>query len=431
MKGKLKYFSVIWLGAMLMALLPAISAFAENGEPDDIAVGIADMSIPSESATAGEGLTASLITCAPGPEVYELFGHEAIRIKGIDRNGLPLDSVWNYGVFDFASPNFIYRFVKGETDYMLYGCPFSWFISSYVERGSGVTEQELNFTQEETERLRKLLQINALPAHRTYRYSYIRDNCSTRVAQVVEEAVKPRRVIWPDTVNYGSFRKAMRDMHRDYPWYQFGIDLALGSGIDRRISSQEELFAPLLMEEKAAGARFGDGAPLVKSTEMIYPGAHYMTTGEMGNTLPPTPWWLSPRFAAYLVLMISIAVAWMTWRGGLHGILLRGWYSLYFGVSGLAGCLLWFLVFVSSHDATSPNLLALWLNPLQLVIAVCVWWRGGRPAAIAMAAVNVLVLAVLSLWWPWQSQSANDAIFPLWLATAALCGGLCGARSRQ
>ncbi|MDE6559129.1 MAG: hypothetical protein K2K29_04525, partial [Muribaculaceae bacterium] len=78
MKGKLKYFSVIWLGAMLMALLPAISAFAENGEPDDIAVGIADMSIPSESATAGEGLTASLITCAPGPEVYELFGHEAI-----------------------------------------------------------------------------------------------------------------------------------------------------------------------------------------------------------------------------------------------------------------------------------------------------------------------------------------------------------------
>ncbi|MDE6811535.1 MAG: DUF4105 domain-containing protein [Muribaculaceae bacterium] len=423
MRKKIQYYSVIWLGAMLLALLPAVSAFAgalPDGEP--------------------AGLTASLITCAPGPEVYELFGHEAIRIRGVDERGERVDSVWNYGVFDFASPNFLYRFVKGETDYMLYGCPFSWFIGMYEERGSGVSEQDLNFTQGETERLRRLLQINALPVNRTYRYNYVRDNCATRVADVVEAAVKPRRVIWPDTVRYASFRSAMRDMHRNYPWYQFGIDLALGGGIDLPITSREELFAPLLMEQKAAGAKFGDGSPLVLKTEMIYPGAGYGSTGEMSNILPPTPWWLTPHFVAVVIMLISIGVAWMVWRGGfdgqdrqygkwgLRGIMLRGWYALFFGLLGLGGCLIWFLVFVSTHDSTSPNLLALWLNPLQLVIAVCIWWRGGRAAAVAMGAVDIIMLVVLVVWWPWQPQSANVAVFPLWAATAALCGALCSRK---
>ena len=30
-----------------------------------------------------------------------------------------MDSVWNFGIFDFREPNFVYRFVKGETDYMV------------------------------------------------------------------------------------------------------------------------------------------------------------------------------------------------------------------------------------------------------------------------------------------------------------------------
>ncbi len=34
---------------------------------------------------------------------------EAIRVRG---DGI--DSVWNYGTFDFTAPNFLYRFVKGD-----------------------------------------------------------------------------------------------------------------------------------------------------------------------------------------------------------------------------------------------------------------------------------------------------------------------------
>ena len=112
-------------------------------------------------------LQASLVTCMPGPEIYELEGHEAIRIHGVNSRGEAMDSVWNYGVFDFNTPGFIYRFVRGETDYMVWGYPFEWFMPQYVERGSKVVEQQLNLTEEETLRLLRLLQTNALPANRT------------------------------------------------------------------------------------------------------------------------------------------------------------------------------------------------------------------------------------------------------------------------
>ena len=76
-------------------------------------------------------LTVSLITCYPGPDVYALCGHTAIRIRSEK-----MDSVWNYGMFDFSQDDFIYRFVKGETDYMLGAYPFEWFMPELVRRGS-------------------------------------------------------------------------------------------------------------------------------------------------------------------------------------------------------------------------------------------------------------------------------------------------------
>ncbi len=53
---------------------------------------------------------ASIITCDTGNETYSLFGHTAIRITDVENN---LDVVYNYGAFDFATPNFVAKFTKG------------------------------------------------------------------------------------------------------------------------------------------------------------------------------------------------------------------------------------------------------------------------------------------------------------------------------
>lgn len=351
-----------------------------------------------------DSLIVSLVTAAPGNEVYELCGHSALRIRSAE-----MDSVWNYGVFDFNKPNFVYRFVKGETDYMLAGYPFAWFMQEYAQAGREVREQELNLTQEESRRLLEMLRRESMPDRCTYRYNYVKDNCATRITARVSEATG-QKILFPDSLGYGTFRREMRAFHRNYPWYQFGIDLALGTGIDYRLRADEEMFVPVVMSERYDGAEFADGRKLVRHSAVLLPDSGHAS-------LPPTPWYLSPMTVAVALFIIICAMAvWMARKKRCF----RWVYSLWFGITGLAGCLITFLVFVSEHEATNPNMLVLWLNPLQLLLAVCVWTRIMRPVANLMAWYNIIILGILLIVWPFQAQSANPAVFPLMGATLAL-----------
>lgn len=355
-----------------------------------------------------DSVVVSLITCWPGSDVYELCGHEALRVRGV-AGGMPVDTVWNYGVFDFNTPNFIYRFVKGETDYLLAGYPFEWFLPEYQATGRKVVEQDLNLTQDEALRLVGMLREEGKPENRTYRYNYVRDNCATRILDRID-SVAGKKVVYPDKINYGSFRKAMRHYHRDYPWYQFGIDLALGSGIDVPISGREEMFIPVEMAGKAAEARLPDGRPLVSATRVL-------NQGVLNATLPPTPWYLTPLTFAWIIFAISVFTAFWMWKSSKIAKVV---YSVWFGICGLAGCLIAFLVFVSEHEATSPNVLILWLNPLQLILAFTVWSRRARIGSYIIAYYDMVILVSLLLVWSFQHQSANAAIFPLMGATLIL-----------
>lgn len=354
------------------------------------------------------GLTVSFLTCEPGPEIYELCGHEAIRVRGEG-----IDSVWNYGTFDFREPNFVYRFVKGETDYMLQGYPTEWFIPEYVARGSRVTEQDINLTREEARRFLRLLRKESEPANCRYRYNYVRDNCATRITERLEDAVGSE-TIYPDSVKYKTFREAMRYYHRNYPWYQFGIDMVLGRGLDIPVTAREGMFVPMVMERNIQKARFADGRPVVKARRVIYEGR-----GDV--TLPPTPWLLSPLAVSLLIFIVSAVLAGVGFRSGRF---CRWWWSLVFGCYGLIGCLVAFLVFGSAHEATSPNLMLLLFNPFQLLFAVSVWFRKLRAVNMTMGLYNIFGIGTLMLIWPFQSQSANPAFWPL-AATAVVLGGAC------
>lgn len=348
-----------------------------------------------------------MLTCAPGPEVYELCGHEAIRIQGEG-----IDSVWNYGTFDFEQPGFVYRFVKGETDYMLSAVPFQMFMAEYVWGGRKVSEQELNLSGEEARKLLGMLREESRPENRVYRYNYVRDNCATRITDRLDRATE-RRIIYPDTVRYGTFRNEMRRYHAGYPWYQFGIDLALGSGIDMPVNAREEMFVPIEMMRTTGNAHYEDGEPLVKSTRVIFEGVP-------DATLPATPWYLTPMAVSFFWLVICcITVGWQFYNKRLF----RPIYSLWFGILGIAGCVIAFLVFVSVHEATSPNVLLFWLNPLQLLPAITIWSRRCRNLNICLMTLDALIQAVLLCTWPIQAQSANPAFFPLMGATLLLALG--------
>ena len=90
--------------------------------------------------TLSEKAKASIITCDTGNESYSLFGHTAIRISDSINN---LDVVYNYGAFDFSTPNFVAKFTKGDLQYFAVANSFSNFIHQYTYENRSVFEQEL------------------------------------------------------------------------------------------------------------------------------------------------------------------------------------------------------------------------------------------------------------------------------------------------
>lgn len=354
-------------------------------------------------ATEPDTLRFSVLTCMPGPEIYELDGHSALRVCSPDG-----DMIWNYGLFSFDQPNFVYRFVKGETDYMVGAYPTAYFLPEYAERGSRVYEQVLNLTSEEKEKLLDLIMTDLTPENRVYRYNYILDNCATRIRDHVENAAGG--VVYDDSVHFGTFRKQMSADHADYPWYQFGIDLALASGLDRPVTVREEMFTPLEMRCRFAAARRADGQPLVSETNILVEG------GEAAIDAP-TPWYLTPLaiFSVLAVCILCVVIYQIR-----SGKMIRWVYALWYGVFGLAGCVIAFLVFISTHEATDGNILLLILNPLQLIIPVCIWSRKTQGAVRAMMIYNVIFTSLLLLLWPLILQRLNLALLPLFLANLLL-----------
>lgn len=360
-------------------------------------------SAPTDTARA-DNVVVSLITCYPGQNIYELYGHTELRVRGKG-----YDWVFNYGTFDFRAPNFIYRFVKGETDYMLAGYPSEYMYVGYENRK--IVEQVLNLTPEQAHAVSNALFNGAQPENRTYRYNYVLDNCSTRPRDIVE-AVVGESLQYPPMPSGLTFRSMMHRYNTNYAWQQFGIDLALGSGLDYELDARQQMFAPISLMQAFGGAtieRGGERVPLVTDTNTLNPGS------DEGDILPPTPWYLHPMTLAVALLL---AMAALSVRDVRRRNTTRLADSLLFGIAFLGGAVVAFLVFISTHEATSPNYNLLWLHPLHIVPAVLVWIKSAKKVVVCYHFVNFAVIFITMALWAVLPQCANAAFFPLMGALA-------------
>lgn len=348
-----------------------------------------------------------LVNIYPGEQIYQLEGHSALVVA--DSNAV---TAYNYGIFDFDSPNFVWRFVKGETDYMLAAYPFGYLEMEFRREGRRAVAHEIEMDSVQTLRVLNALRENLQPQNRVYRYNYVKDNCATRPLDIIEKALGDSIVLAPGPFEAQSslkptFRNVMRLYHSGYPWYQFGIDLALGSGIDIPITRREMAFAPVELDGMLARASV-DGHPLVKYTTVLN------DVPADAAVLPPTPWHLTPMAVccAFLALCVAVTVA-----GLRRGRRFRGFDAAFFGVLGLTGCLLTFLIFVSVHEATSPNYLYIWLNPLCFVVPALAWIPRAQKVLRWYYIIYSAALVLLVGCWYWLPQSANPAFIPLIAAT--------------
>lgn len=311
-----------------------------------------------------DSLRMSILTCAPGPEVYALYGHMAIRYQN-RKNGA--DFVFNYGSFNMNAPLFIPKFTLGIMDYEL-GCqPFSYFYQHYSYDGCDITQQELNLTPEEKKHFLDALLENYLPENRGYRYDFIYDNCATRPRDILEKIVDGEIVYLPDSTIV-SYRQMLHVFNGQWPWSKLGVDLALGAKADKPRGAREQEWIPYYLQSHFAVAQIKDAngklRPLVKNT-VVYPAERPI---DMSEEFP-----LEPMTCSLLLLGFAFLVS--LWEYKKKKIALC-WDGFVFATQGITGLVLFVLFFLSAHPCTGSNWLILLFHPIPLVFLIRILRRG-------------------------------------------------------
>jgi len=357
----------------------------------------------------------SLITCSPTDDAtFTLYGHTALRVY--DPVG-KIDWIYNYGIFDFSAPNFTFRFAKGETDYILGGSTFDTFLMDYTLRGSEIYEQVLNLQPEEKEALFQALEWNRKPENRTYRYNYFFDNCATRPLMMIENNIKGIIKFAPESTLskplYPSFREVINECTRDHPWQTFGCDLVLGLPTDRRMTQRETFFIPEYLKNdfnKAEIVREGIAEPLVIQTNIL----------AQENREPLKPLFITAPITCFTLLFFLImALTYFEWQR-------RKYYRLVdvvlFFCAGIAGCILFFLSFISVHPCIFPNISLLWLHPLHLTGIIFFAVKKWKKIAYWYHLINFAVVIIMSVGWFFIPQHFNIAFLPLILSLSLRSG---------
>lgn len=364
----------------------------------------------SKETSRFENVQISLLTCSPGTEIYALFGHTAIRYEEPARG---LDLTFNYGMFDFNAPNFVWRFVKGETDYQLGVSEFSRFEMEYYMRGSYVVQQTLNLKPEEKERLWSILSTNYQPANRVYRYNYFYDNCTTRARDRIEDAIIGK-VVYPEKGSEIRFRQIIHQYTQGNEWSEFGIDFLIGGAADKPIDMRLSMFAPFYLSDAFDKAIIEDHSvnrPLISDTRRV------VSDEVERDVFSP---WFTPLQVFWGLFLLILIVSILELRRGRR---LWGIDVALFALAGVSGSIIAFLVFFSVHPAVSPNYLLCLFHPLHLLYLPYLIYCGVKGKKDWYQWVNLVVLTLFIMLWPLIPQSFNPAILPLafCLLTRSLC----------
>jgi hypothetical protein len=361
----------------------------------------AQTSAPVQAAQPGSEITVTLVTFGVGSLVFERFGHNALRFQDASTGE---DVAYHWGLFDFAEPDFLVRFLTGDTRYSMGAVDARALIESERRSGRPTTLQRLNLTPTQAFALRDFVRWNARDENKFYRYDYFRDNCSTRLRDALDRAVngaiRKSAANRPTEITYRN--ETLRLTDGDKP-VQAGIDIALGRPADVPLSEWDSFFIPMRLRDAIRTVRIqndlGAEVPLV-AEEMALPlPADVAPVVEL-----KTPPRLVPRYLLLGILLAALVVVlrimMLSRRSAAWGLAVFGAaWSLLSGVLGVILLLAWL---ATRHVFWAANENVLLLSPISLALVVLLpsailSRRLERPARIITAFVAALGLVALLL----------------------------------
>ena len=357
--------------------------------------------VNAQGITLSDSATLSLITCSPGPQIYALFGHTAIRLVDPTKG---LDIVFNYGMFNFNKPNFYLKFIQGATDYELGAYETKYFLPEYRERNSSVTEQMLNLTTVEKQQLADALFVNYQPENREYRYNFVYDNCSTRPRDKILSVIKDK-VVYDYVSEPQTFRNWVGTYTGENTWAKFGIDMLLGREADELSTRWSSMFLPEVLCREFGAVKIiahdGTTRSLVNAEKIIVPRQ---------DSIVKTNFLQLPITVTLTVLLLGVLLIFYEKRRKKYYKIID---SVLLIVSGLAGVIIFYLMFFSVHPLVHSNFNLLWCNPLNVLVGLFLWNRKLRSVINYFQLANVLLFFGALLVFVLSVQALNVAFIPL------------------
>ncbi len=346
----------------------------------------------------------SVLTCSPGTQVYTLYGHSALRLIQPARG---LDIVFNYGVFDFNTPHFLWRFILGETDYIVVATPTLAFLQEYEREGRQVTEQQLNLNPTEAKRLLTYLEWNIHPQNRTYRYNFLTNNCATKILDNIENCVEGSIVPRMNAKSI-TYRQLLHNYTEPYPWTREGTDLLLGADCDTLLFMRPAAFLPEQLEQ------YMDSAVIWKedseTRQLIASKRILLHASNNAPALDSTIYIFPPAFAGWFFALCCFGI----------GLLERKWHRMLWGIDvllmglqGIIGIFLCFMALCSQHPTLNSNWQILLFNPLPLL---CLHWviKCARKRHFCLYhPLNMAYLMTFVAFSLWIPQDFAEIIVPL------------------
>lgn len=279
----------------------------------------------------------SVLTCATGNESYSLFGHTAIRISDASQS---LDVVYNYGAFDFSTPNFVAQFAKGNLQYFVVAHSYLDFIDQYQYEKRSIYEQTLRISTPLKQQLFERLNTTLQSEQRFYTYKFIDKNCTTMVVELLNSTLGSK-VIKKTTTQNETYRSVLFPYFNNHFYEQLGTSIIFGAKVDQEATT---VFLPFDLLESLKTSQF-------HNQPLSSPAVTLMTI------TPSTTrsWWNNAySYGAFLLLLIFL---------NKRGIIL-----FFLSLLGVLGLFFLFIGSYSLHPELTNNYNILLFNPALLLV---------------------------------------------------------------
>lgn len=362
-----------------------------------VEITIAQQNILSEQAEI------SVLTIGPGASLNDAFGHSAFRIKDPIKG---TDIVFNYGVYDFETPNFYLKFAQGKLNYLIGLNYYDDFFEAYISQNRTIKEQVLNLSVTEKQKLFDYLINNYKPENRGYLYEFFFDNCATKIKDVTKITLN-NTVVFNNPKNYKdqTFRTLIQNNLNKNSWGSFGIDIALGSVIDRKATPEETMFLPENIYKFFEIATIKNtNKHLVKANNLLY--------NEI-ETPKPTNFLTSPLCVLGIIGLFILYITYTDFKKHKRS----NWLDVtLFSITGLVGVLILLLWFATDHKGTHQNYNLLWAFVLNIFVIKQLVKAKASAWFIKYLKLLVILLCLLTLHWMLGVQIFAIGLMPLLIA---------------